>query len=1347
MNLDPIGATARRNTRGFIASLTCTAVAKMLAACVVFSLIVASASDANAAVNVVAQWRLGEEAELQKAGAAVPSIVGAAKLKSTGTVVATDASPDARGSKNAVVFDGKSYLSGPGALDASDNFGVEAFVRADTNEGFHVIVQQGSAAHGWALVRNNKGYQVLLGGVQIVGWSGDVEAGTWCHVAVVRVNGVTKFFLNGQEKGQFQGDINGAGLDATLCIGAATNGTADFFTGAIDEVRIFKLSPNGFDPADLLLNQPDVSVVPTPIIIPAAAPHTRGGDVAPADGLVASIRFDASPLEQGMTFRRDAMEPTTIAGREGWVAKQGSAQDVPWARSVLLSVTDPRFKNKQMPVCDVEVDFIQTFNAPIELRVDTERGSKNLGGSWGNSPEWKKFRISLDDAVFNSTAFGSKPSDMNTDGFDLRVNSFGGDFVIGGVRIIGYDMDKDPDYRRLLRLETVETPGELLAFEPGKSHTITYSVRNLARKALPARYELEFRNRQGDLITRESKDMTFAGRERVSIAFTFDAKTLAKGIYDLKLSIHQSNKPDAPVVLSDESYVAITDTDKLPKAQPGEFYYGLDVKLGPAYGETQLLKWMDLMGADIIRHGFGWGDDINEIIQHMPVYDEHGLAVMLMCDPPKELDAGVRAEKLPAKLAFLENTARQFPQIRFFELGNEPDLKFFYPGEIRDYVADYQVMYQAVKRGNPNAFVMNGGLSFAGAEGTERSRELVQLLDPAFVDGWAYHGHGVGVASERNAWNRMQAVADEFGKGDKVLVETESGMAARTRSQEDTQARTVVQKMVYAQSKKMPLFMWFRLLMFEEDYGSLRNHIQARPAILAYRAMVKSLRGLKFESELTSLPPGTEGYTFKDAGERRAMVIWSESATSRSLLFKMPGAANVTLRDMRGNDQTIVSENDVIKVNVGQDPVFVLAKSNQPTAQFAVVPSILSGPTDAVLIRGNNASGQLTVSVRNPFDKEMSANLNFTAPKESAVQPTNASVPVKIKAGASSEIDVPLQVSQSTTGVRWPGSWVVFAGAPFPENVSTLTSIPQSIQVDGKTIDGVRMTPDNFRIDFEKAGGKMFEKNSGLAMALVESDVDQTVRVGASADWWMAWFVNGQKVFDTLEVGNGAGYAITDHVFEVPLKKGSNVVVVQVLSGSQGWKLLIGDPTSLAKAQGANADQLVVTLQSTTGEQIDQLVIEPQLRSALSGLSQAWSQSADVWDAVDADIMLDESKVHNEFAKQPDSSKWWKGAADLSGRAWVRGDVQQLYVVIAVRDNVNVTGDSVRVSIGDTSVDVTQSDAMRVGDVTWYFVKLPRGAGVDVSKVTLQLRDADEADVLKQTAEPKAYVIGWAQRN
>jgi len=73
------------------------------------------------------------------------------------------------------------------------------------------------------------------------------------------------------------------------------------------------------------------------------------------------------------------------------------------------------------------------------------------------------------------------------------------------------------------------------------------------------------------------------------------------------------------------------------------------------------------------------------------------------------------------------------------------------------------------------------------------------------------------VKAERDAYIRIRDEAAKWGKAEKLYVETESGMSARTRAQVRVQARTAVQKMVFAQSVGLPTFIWFRLMISGGD--------------------------------------------------------------------------------------------------------------------------------------------------------------------------------------------------------------------------------------------------------------------------------------------------------------------------------------------------------------------------------------------------------------------------------------------------------------------------------------------------------------------------------------------------
>ena len=79
-----------------------------------------------------------------------------------------------------------------------------------------------------------------------------------------------------------------------------------------------------------------------------------------------------------------------------------------------------------------------------------------------------------------------------------------------------------------------------------------------------------------------------------------------------------------------------------------------------------------------------------------------------------------------------------------------------------------------------------------------------------------------------------------------------------------------------------------------------------------------------------------------------------------------------------------------------------------------------------------------------------------------------------------------------------------------------------------------------------------------VVYGFAEMDIKEakTYKIGASADWWMQWFVDGKMVYSTIPKGNNAwNYSIVDHTFDVDLKPGKHTVAFMVKSGSRGWQL------------------------------------------------------------------------------------------------------------------------------------------------------------------------------------------------
>lgn len=144
-------------------------------------------------------------------------------------------------------------------------------------------------------------------------------------------------------------------------------------------------------------------------------------------------------------------------------------------------------------------------------------------------------------------------------------------------------------------------------------------------------------------------------------------------------------------------------------------------------------------------------------------------------------------------------------------------------------------------------------------------------------------------------------------------------------------------------------------------------------------------------------------------------------------------------------------------------------------------------------------------------------------------------------------------------------TWTAFIGVDESAlDEETLSSIPETIA----GVMPVEIESKDNVIDIAKAAGYYKEKAAALLYTEIGSPGDMEVEVGAAADWWMEWYVNGEKVYTTLPAGNRyIDFIVFDHRFKLPLKKGRNVIAVKVLSGAAGWRLVAADEDTLKEME------------------------------------------------------------------------------------------------------------------------------------------------------------------------------------
>src|SRR3954468_9298972 len=84
-------------------------------------------------------------------------------------------------------------------------------------------------------------------------------------------------------------------------------------------------------------------------------------------------------------------------------------------------------------------------------------------------------------------------------------------------------------------------------------------------------------------------------------------------------------------------------------------------------------------------------------------------------------------------------------------------------------------------------------------------------------------------------------------------------------------------------------------------YTTIEREREPRPAVLAQRAMVTVLRGLRHQRELDLAAAGAEAHGFAADDGRRALVLWSDQGALTRTIAIGPGCTALVRTDLYGN--------------------------------------------------------------------------------------------------------------------------------------------------------------------------------------------------------------------------------------------------------------------------------------------------------------------------------------------------------------------------------------------------------------------------------------------------------------
>ncbi|MCS7276029.1 MAG: endo-1,4-beta-xylanase [Dehalococcoidia bacterium] len=243
-----------------------------------------------------------------------------------------------------------------------------------------------------------------------------------------------------------------------------------------------------------------------------------------------------------------------------------------------------------------------------------------------------------------------------------------------------------------------------------------------------------------------------------------------------------------------------------------------------------------------------------------------GYTAVWASSAPPEVTRAVDRERYPPRdyeawgRYVYQTVSRYRGQVRYWEVWNEPDLGGegpfgFWRASEAEFARLLAVAYQNVKRADPQARVVIGGLSLGGSPGVLNEDFFPRILrDPTYpaaryFDIAAFHQYG-SRDTARQRFLYVRGELEKVGAGDKPIWVTEVGATSESRPQDppqyrgpEGQARYVRDMLPYLLQLGAQKVFWFSLTDAQLSGGNFISHglldsqLAPKPAYYAYREL------------------------------------------------------------------------------------------------------------------------------------------------------------------------------------------------------------------------------------------------------------------------------------------------------------------------------------------------------------------------------------------------------------------------------------------------------------------------------------------------------------------------------
>ncbi len=263
------------------------------------------------------------------------------------------------------------------------------------------------------------------------------------------------------------------------------------------------------------------------------------------------------------------------------------------------------------------------------------------------------------------------------------------------------------------------------------------------------------------------------------------------------------------------------------------------------------------------------------------------------------------------------------------EVWNEPVIPWGWQGTPEDIVTMHRVVYQTVKKINPQVIVLGP------CDSTEHLDAFGKLGGFQWVDAVCIHPYRP-LSPEATDFvgelRRVREIAARYGerpgRPPKDIWITEMGWTtAPGYFTELEQANWIVRAYVQALAEgvrnlNVHIFRdWNNSSPSEKYYGIVRTDLTPKPAAVAYATLTRNLEGARFVRRLDGLSRASYGYAFQRDG-KPVLVLWNAAREGVPERVRV-AAEEVTVQRLDGTTQRRRVEGGELALSLGQSPVFV----------------------------------------------------------------------------------------------------------------------------------------------------------------------------------------------------------------------------------------------------------------------------------------------------------------------------------------------------------------------------------------------------------------------------------------